>query len=389
MLVETGLLGLARIEILGAEPELLVNRGVREGLRLWKIRRVDGCTFTAATWERDLPALEAAAADCGCEIRVRSLRGGSRGRALFRARRVLLAALLLAALLLGASSLFLWEIRVVGCEKLSEGQVLRALADCGVERGSFWPGISADLVRSRVLTELPEIAWMTVNVSGSRAVVLVTEREEKPEIVREDEPADIRAKCAGVITGMTVLNGRPMVQPGDAVLEGEVLVSGSMESVTAPTRAVRAMGEIRAETRHELTAVCPLEALQIREPSRSNSRFALQIRKKRVNLGFFHGKGLDECDKIMHEYNLGIKGLFALPVTLIREERHPRRLQENWADREEEMKAALLKRLQEQIDGEILSSEFAVSRADGLLTVTLVARCSENIAETAPCVPPG
>ena len=162
-----------------------------------------------------------------------------------------------------------------------------------------------------------------------------------------------------------------------------------MESVTAPTRAVRAMGEIRAETRHELTAVCPLEALQIREPSRSNSRFALQIRNKRVNLGFFHGKGLDECDKIMHEYNLGVKGLFALPVTLIREERHPRRPQENWADREEEMKAALLKRLQEQIDGEILSSEFAVSRADGLLTVTLVARCSENIAETAPFAPPG
>lgn len=389
MLVETGLFGLARIEILGAEPELLVNRGAREGLRIWKIRRVDGCTFSAVTWERDLPALEAAAADCGCEIRIRSLRGGSRSRSLLRARKALLAALLLAALLLGVSSLFLWEIRVVGCETLSEGQVLRALAGCGVERGSFWPGISADLVRSRVLTELPEIAWMTVNVSGSRAVVLVTEREEKPEIVREDEPADIRAKSAGVITGMTVLNGRPMVQPGDAVLEGEVLVSGSMESVTAPTRAVRAMGEVRAETRHELTAVCPLEALQLYEPSRGNSRFALQIRKNRVNLGFFHRKGLDECDKIMHEYNLGIKGLFALPVTLIREERHPRRLQEAWADREEEMKTGLLKRLEEQIDGEILSASFAVSRADGLLTVTLLAQCSENIAETAPYAPPG
>ncbi len=387
MRVETGLLGLARIEIQGAEPELLVNRGIGEGLGLWQIRRVDGCSLSALTWERDLPALENAAEACGCEIRVRSLRGGSRSRALLRARKTLLAALLLAALLLGASSLFLWEIRVVGCERLTEGQVLRALADCGVERGSFWPRISPDLVRSRVLTELPEIAWMTVNVSGSRATVLVTERTEKPELVPEDRPAEIRAKSAGVITGMTVLNGRPLVLPGDAVLEGELLVSGAMESVTAPTRAVHAMAEIRAETHHELTAVCPLEALQLRDPGRGNSRFALQIGKKRVNLGFFHRKGLDECDKIMHEYNLGVKGLFALPVTLIREERHPRSPREAWAAREEEMKTALLQRLRAQIDGEIVSAEFAVSRNDGLLTVTLLARCSENIAQTAELPP--
>lgn len=389
MRMETGLFGLARIEIVGAEPEGLVNRGIGKGLMLWQIRGKSVCSVSALIRERDLPALQEIAALCGCEIRVCSLQGGSRSRALLRARKTLLAALLLAAALLGASSLFLWELRVTGCETLTEGQVLRALADCGVERGSFWPGISADSVRSRVLTQLPQLAWMTVNVSGSRAVVLVTERAEKPDVVREDEPAEIRAKCAGVITEMTVLNGRAKVGPGDAVLEGELLVSGAMESATAPVRNVRAMAEIRAETWHELTAVCPSEALQMQSAGSGNSRFALQIRKKRINLGFFPRKGLDECDKIMHEYNLGVKGLFALPVSLIREERHPRSLQDALDDREEEMKAALLRRLEEQIDGEILSTEFSVSRTEGLLTVTLRARCSENIAETAEIPPSG
>lgn len=382
MNLKTLWLGEARIRILGAEPEKLVDRGARMGLGLRRIRREDALSLSAAVREGDLPALEEAAALCGCEVQVCARRGGSVSRARIRARRTLLAALLLAAALLGASSLFLWEIRVVGCESLGEGQVLRALADCGVERGCFWPGIQADLVRSHVLTELPELAWMTVNVSGSRATVLVTERSPRPEILREDRGADVRAGCAGVITEMTVLNGRALVQPGDAVLEGELLVSGSMESITAPARSVRAMAEIRAETRHELTAVCPPEALQLVQSGRSNSRFALQIRRNRVNLGFFPRKGLDECDKIMHEYNLGVKGLFSLPVTLIREERRPRVPLEAWADREEEMKAKLLRRLEGQIDGEILSAEFTVTRNGGLLSVTLSAVCSENIAVT-------
>ena len=39
------------------------------------------------------------------------------------------------------------------------------------------------------------------------------------------------------------------------------------------------------------------------------------------------------------------------------------------------METALLRRLEEQIDGEILESSFSVGRAEGLLLVTLRAHC--------------
>ena len=44
------------------------------------------------------------------------------------------------------------------------------------------------------------------------------------------------------------------------------------------------------------------------------------------------------------------------------------------------MKAALLQGLEERIDGEILDHAFSVASCDGLLVVTLRARCLENIA---------
>ena len=376
------LLGVARAQFVGAETELLLDRCAKLGLPLWKIRREDACTVCAAVWERDLPALRVAAADCRCELNVLRIQGGSRNRALLRRRIVLLIALLVVAVLLVVSSFFIWEIEVRGCEKLSRGQVLRALADCGVERGSFWPALSQDLVRSQMLTELPELGWMTVNVSGSRAMVLIQERQEKPKIYREDQAADVCAGASGILKKMTVLNGIPRVQPGDAVLAGEILVSGTVESLSDGVRHVRAAAEAQADTWHELTAACPLETLQIYEHHGGKNRFALQIGKTRINFWLFGEKGLDECDKIVHEYNLGIEGLFAMPVTLIREEQQSRSMSGKQAAREEEIKAALLERLQTQIDGEIVSSSFSVSRTEDLLLVTLRAACIENIAKT-------
>ena len=273
-----------------------------------------------------------------------------------------------------------------GCESLSQGRVLRALAACGVEPGTFAPGIRQEQVRSRMLTELPELEWMTVNISGSRATVLVRERREKPEIAGES-PREIRAARAGTIRSMTVLEGVALVRPGDAVLPGELLVSGVAESLSAPPRLLQARAEIRADTWRELVAVCPAEMLQTEEKGAAERSFALLFGKKLLPLGKNWGKGLDECDKIVHEYTLGVEGLFSLPLSLRQTLRRQRIADGAAAERSEEMKRALLKRLETEIDGEVLDTSFSVGYAKGLLVVTLQAHCCENIAQSIEITP--
>ena len=89
---------------------------------------------------------------------------------------------------------------------------------------------------------------------------------------------------------------------------------------------------------------------------------------------------LDGYDTIVHEYNIGIEGLFALPITLIREERIRYRGSSEVPEPEQEMAAALRSALQERIDGEIVSSQISVDRGEELVYVTLFAQCNENIA---------
>ena len=374
--------GTVRFELCGACPESVLNACAMQALELMDLESLDACTLRVTVFENRAEEFRALARRCMCETEKLSQSGGSKSRRLVKRRMLLLIFALLTAGLLLFSSLFIWDIQVVGCQKLTQARVLRALSGCGVEQGSFRFGLNSDLVRSRVLVELPEIAWMTVNVRGSRATVLILEREEKPEIVTEADAADLVAAKTGVIARMSVLSGKPLVRPGQAVVEGELLVSGTMDSITALPRQVRAAGSVTAETWTELSAVRPAVESHKTGQTKKIFRFALKFGEKRINLYFSGRNELDECDKIIYEYKIGIEGLFLLPVSIIKEELSFYETEARPSAAGAEMEAALRDYLTETVDGEVLSADFSLSDSGELLCVTMHAHCLENIAET-------
>ena len=371
--------GEAEAEIFGVFPESVVNRCVTAGIALRRVTAVDGQTLRCFVDERDLENLRALCAGCQCELRLVSLRGGSRYLRLLRRRIWLPLTALFCALALLLSSLFIWDVTICGNETLSRGEILRALRKAGLGCGSFWPALSSDLLRSRTLEALPELAWLTVNMNGSRAVVLVLERAEKPEMYCESESCALCASRAGIVRRLAVLKGRALVQPGRAVQEGETLVTGTLDSLTGPARFVRARGEILADTWYELTAVCPPAVRGKGGAAGKLRRFALIFGENRLNFYGNSGKTLDGYDKIMHDYNLSIEGLFALPIRFVCETFVRRPDAELPAD-PGAMAPRLERYLAGRIDGEITERSFTEWEKDGARYVTMRARCFENIA---------
>ena len=385
--VEEKLRGLVRAEISGPEPEKLLNACLAEDLRLIRPESADRWILRLGVYEGDLPRLEGLAERCGCELRILSRSGGSRTRKLLcRRLGLLLTAALLTALLF-VSSLFVWEIRPVGADALSRGELLRALEDCGLHSGCFWPSLDADALRDRMLLREPRLAWLAVNIRGSVAEVRLLQRAEKPELVSEERAADLRAARAGLVRSISARSGQVTVRPGQAVTAGELLVSGTVDSITAAPRQMRAQGEVWADTWYELTALCPLPQGKEYADLRSQSRIALKIGGKRINFYQNGGKTIDGCDKIVHEYILGIKGLFRLPLSIVREELRPYRTAEFSRDPGEETGQRLLASLAEHIEGEIVFSSLSAAEADGMTVVTLRAQCRENIAKLVDIIP--
>ena len=372
--------GEVRAELFGAFPAGVLNRAAAEGIELWNVEGTDAYTLRLRFREGSLLRMRELAEHGSCELRILKQRGGRSGMRKIIRRRALLAGLLIAALGLLVSSLFVWDIEVRGCRSLSRGQVLRAAEDSGLTVGSFWPGIDTELLRSGMLQRLPELGWMAVNVSGSRAVVVVVERTEKPPMAEEGTAVDLVASRGGLVRRMNVLAGCPTVSEGQLVTEGELLVGGNLESLTGERRRVQARGAVMADTWYEISAVRPRQETMKKPHGFTRSRFALVVGKKRLNLYITGGKAIDGCDKIITEYHLGAEGLFSLPLTLVRERFVPYRT-EPGSDYDAAAAARRLYALLEsETEGQILSHSFSPGGNGELRVLTLRAHCTENIA---------
>lgn len=372
--------GRIRAEAFGAFPETFLNALAAKGIELWNIEALDANTLRFEFHEREHAAVEELARRCSMDMSVTKSRDS--GRRLVKRRLVLLPMLAFFALCLLVSSLFIWQIDIYGSHSMSRGEILRALEDSGLDTGVFWPGLKADDIRSRVMQRLPQIGWMAVNISGSRAVVLINERVDKPEIYEEGRAADLTASKTGLVRRVSVLRGNAAVEPGQAVTEGELLVSGTLHSIMGRERRVRSRGSVMADTWYEIDGVCP-ETMDKKSPGTfTRHRFALVFGKRRINFYISSGKAIDECDKIIKEYTLGVEGHFALPIRIVHERIVPYDSLPGQGYNRDSMAAKLGDILESTAEGQILQSAYTESMADGLYVLTLRAHCVENIAVT-------
>lgn len=377
--------GTARIKVTGAQPERFLSAMAARGAEFWDCDPGDGYAMTMTMYADELKLARALAARSMCELTESGRKGGGELLRAVRRRRALAVCLAVFALLIAWSSLYIWDIDITGSETVSDGEILRALEDAGVGVGSFWPGISNDMLRAEILPRLHSVSWLTVNVKSSRAEVKVRERVEKPPL-EDGTPTNIVAAKTGIIQRLSVLQGKPAVEPGAAVLEGETIISGAMDSLSGGTRKVRALGDAEALTRCELTAVCP-ETQQEKTPrGRPRVRFALIVGKNRIN--FYPGSRNSpaDCDKIIKISRLSVKGVFTLPVALVTEKFLPYETGAAAAAPEAELRRYLSARLAELTapGGETLSCSFTLARSGGLVTAALRAECRENIALAVP-----
>ena len=380
--------GSVRVEVSGAAPQRLLNAMSEADMPFWDAVPQDAFTICLGLYSRDLRDAKALASRCQCELKLLRESGAPVVKRRLRRRVALLVTAVCCFALLAASSLFVWDIRVEGNEQVSTGEILRALAGCGVEPGAFWPGWSSDEIRNSVILDIPELAWLGVSVDSSRAVIRVRERTEAPELVNSEGMGSVTARTTGIIDSMRVYQGAPLVAVGDAVVVGETLVSGEMPSEVGDTRYVRASAEIRARTWYEMSASAPLEYSGL-EQSDCRTRWALVIGDKRINFYLGSSQTPTGCGKIITEYPLAWEGVFTLPVTLVREQTLEYDSAAAAEDEEElsgRLEAVLRSTLERELSGrgEILDAQFTSSASDGRFVVTMRAECMEDIAEFTP-----
>ena len=173
-------------------------------------------------------------------------------------RRVgLLVGILLASVLFFASTLVLFDVRIVGVETVKEGEVLEALENAGLSVGRFIPRVDTEKIELTLREWDPRLAYVSVQIKGNVATVTVREAvPEAPPLSRT--PAHLIAKCDGVVTMPLVFEGECVVKEGEVVRAGQILATGFTESENGDVRLTRAAGQIMARTTSVFTVHAPL-----------------------------------------------------------------------------------------------------------------------------------
>lgn len=375
-------------------PERFFNICTHRALDIRNIHRCGDRRFTADMGLSSFRKIRPVCRRTQTRIKILSRHGLPFFLHRYRKRRFALVGAVLAVLLLWYTSGHIMGITVFGNNRIDTGTILEHLARSGIAPGKTTSGIDSSLIRNRMMGDLPELAWIGINVSGSRIYVEVVERLETEPGVDKGQPCNLVAAKDGVIASVEARDGQTMVKPGAGVREGDVLVSGIMDNPAQGYRMVHAYGEVYAQTRYTLTREYPLEYEQSRETGESKTRYTLRILDRNLPLFFSKEPPYEHFsrEESLREYRLlpdFLPSLFVQKETY--RQQTVQRQKRTAAQALEQGTEELERELRESLSGEIAVEGREVSNTlteKGTLLVTITLICHENIARTAPLEPP-
>ena len=373
-----------RVEFTCASPELTLQNILQAKIQLFHVIRKNDFTYRVSIRRTEYNLLVQLLQRCGASVKLVGRSGLYWKTEVLVHRPVLIVAFLLlmiSAFLLPSRILF---ISVDGNSGIPDRQILSAAEDCGIRFGASRKLVRSEKVKNALLAAVPQLQWAGVNTSGCTAVISVRERlpEENPK--EYHGVSNMTAIRDGYILSATVTSGTAHCMPGEAVKEGQLLISGYTDCGIC-IRASRAEGEIFAQTKRNLSVVTPQTIHSVLESADRLSQISLLIGKKRINLWKDSRISHGSCGRMYEEYYVSLPGGFRLPLAVCVDRRQPYTLTETTipekdANRQlQQISQGYL--LRQMVAGQILHKQQTFSAADGLYRLESQYTCVEMIGK--------
>lgn len=310
------ILGYVRFSVIGGSPERFYNYCARAGIIFWDMtgRRDSGACVACGRYRTLRPFARRA----GCRLRVRERHGLPFLLHRTRRHRGILYGAAAFVIILFFLSMHVWCIDVTGNTTLDSRVLLSALSENGLYPGARISSIQTKNIEQKLMLMFPKIRWMTINTQGCKMQVCIQEKTQRPEIEQKTGVCNVKAAKTGQIVAIRVYAGTAKVQTGDAVAEGQLLVSGVVEDEFGESMLVHASAEIIAETIHTCDIRVPLMQSN-REPTGSQVvRKSLRVFGANLPLTFV-GKPKGDYDVSGIQTDIRLFGTL-LPVSLYEED---------------------------------------------------------------------
>ena len=227
-------------------PERFLNLCNQAGAAIWDIEWQGG-TMAGKTDRRGFRLIQPCAGPAGIELKIQKTVGLPFFLHAYRRRAGLLVGLALCAGILSVLSGMVWTISVTGNQAVPTEEILHVMAAQGVRTGVWRAKLDAREISAAAQRKLPGVAWLSLNLRGSRAVIEVRESLPKEE-PGPGAPRDIIAAKAGQLKLLEIYAGSAHARPNMAVPAGSLLAGGVVENKDGSARLVCAEAYAVART---------------------------------------------------------------------------------------------------------------------------------------------
>ncbi|AFS78825.1 putative stage IV sporulation protein YqfD [Gottschalkia acidurici 9a] len=221
--------GYVIIKVEGLTLEKFINLSISKNIFLWDIERIDYTTLEAKVSTAGFRELKDVVKAVDCRVSIEGKRGFPFFIYKFKYRKMLLLGLVFSIFIIGYLTSFIWTIDIVGNENIKDEVIRKNLESINVKQGIRKKDLDIEDIKSKILINVDELSYLSLNIKGVKLTVEVKERDTESKIVEDESPCNIIAGKKAVIEKVVAKNGKSVVEKGDIVKKGQLIVTGVIQ----------------------------------------------------------------------------------------------------------------------------------------------------------------
>ncbi len=243
--------GYIHITVEGFFVERFINICMSKGIVLQNLHREKSTILKAKIIKTDFKKIRGIAKKTKCRVHIDKKIGIPFIINKYRKRKVFAIAVGVIAVFIFGVTRFVWNIEILGLEKISEQEIIALVNEQGIEIGKLKHNLNFEEIINNIRLKRDDISWIGIKVKGTNVIIELVEATEKPEVVDKTKITNIVSNKTATISKIIVQNGTARVNVGDVVNPGDLLVEGIMEGKYTGTRNVHSEATILAKTYYE------------------------------------------------------------------------------------------------------------------------------------------
>jgi len=260
--------GYVEISVSGAGIEKFLNLCASDNIRLRFVSHIGPdeaiVTVSVSDFYRLRPILRLS----GCRLRIRKRSGLLFIFSAMAKRKGLVIGAFIFLCLFVVCANIVFSVEIESPYELSfsfRDQMLAKAEELGIKQGAYLPSLDLESAEADFLRSFHNIMWVDIVRSGAGVKISIVERTDADEKDIPNNPGNIIASKDCVITDILVRKGQAMVEMGEEVKKGQLLVAG----IDAFGDPIAASAIIRGSVVYESEASCPTVSREHRETGRN------------------------------------------------------------------------------------------------------------------------